>query len=199
VRGGLAINPRKTRDFVHNWPVWIRQTETRGIGGQARFRILNSLDIAWRVMQPLTLRKEEGDQMTRRTVLAICTAILAVGASGSAAAQDAAETAGILSGTGPSTGGAQRAQGSAVSNSLNSATQALRSARSSRSSRASASRSGSRSAHQSYSVPADVDFLEGTDAPTYRLGNGSSIRVSGGLIQTPETACVKDCPEENVP
>jgi hypothetical protein len=37
-------------------------------------------------------------------------------------------------------------------------------------------------------------MLEGTDAPTYRLGNGASIRVSGTLIQDSGTSCVKNCP-----
>lgn len=128
--------------------------------------------------------------MTNRTALAICAALLALGVSQTASAQDAAETAAILSGTGQGTGGASRSMGSSVSNSMNSATNALRSVQSSRKGQ---SRRSSRSARQSYAIPADADLLEGTEAPTYQLGNGSSIRVSGGLVPDATTSCVKNC------
>jgi hypothetical protein len=45
-------------------------------------------------------------------------------------------------------------------------------------------------------LPADVDPLETTDAPTYVLGNGASIRVSGGLRQPAQpAACTTACPK----
>lgn len=129
--------------------------------------------------------------MMSRSALALCGALLAVGVPGAAAAQDAAETAQILAGTGQSQGGAARSLGGNISQSMNAASNAVRAARS-----GDAPASGHRAAAapQPFGIPENVDFLEGTDAPTYRLGNGASIRVSGGLIAAPATTCVKDCP-----
>ena len=116
--------------------------------------------------------------------------------SGNAAGQDAAETAQILSGVGQSQGGAGRSLGANISRSIGGAANTLKS-------RPSAgyatSRRKARPAHEPNSIPANVDVLEGTDAPTYRLSNGSSIKVSGRLIQAPETSCVRNCLERRVP
>jgi len=130
--------------------------------------------------------------MAIRAIMATGAALLSMSMASAASAQDAAESAIILSGTGQATGSAQRGLGSSVSSSINRASNALRATRNARNP---SGRRSSRATHQSHAIPAGVDFLEGTDAPTYQLGNGSSIRVSGGLRQTPETACVKDCPE----
>lgn len=47
-------------------------------------------------------------------------------------------------------------------------------------------RSGTQN-YQSYAVPAG-DALAGTDAPSYTLGNGATIRVSGGLAPSEATS-----------
>jgi hypothetical protein len=114
-----------------------------------------------------------------------------VGASGDAVAQDAAESAIILSGVGHSQGSAQRSLGSAVANSINSAANTVRTTNA----RPARSRRGHHAAQAFTIAPGNVDPLEGTDAPTYQLSNGASIRVSGGLRPVPQAACVKDCPK----
>lgn len=134
--------------------------------------------------------------MANKAALATCAALLSVGVSGNAAAQDAAETAQILSGTGQSQGRASRSLGSAISQSMNAARDAIATTRAAE---PVTSRRRFRTAHEPYPIPANVDGLAGTDAPTYRLGNGSSIRVSGRLLQAPGTSCVSDCPEKRVP
>lgn len=108
-------------------------------------------------------------------------------AGGPAVAQDAAETAIILGGTGASQGRAQRALGSSISRSMGNAANAVAVAnqRSSyptpRRQRRVNTKTGG---HFAIALPGDVDPLETTDAPTYRLTNGTSIRVSGGLRRT---------------
>ncbi|MEP2612538.1 hypothetical protein [Marinobacter alexandrii] len=102
--------------------------------------------------------------------------------TGAAAAQDAAETAIILSGTGQGQARAAKSLGSSAAGSIGRAANAVSITQSQRSSpRRSRKRKGG---HFSIALPADVDPLEGTDAPSYLLDNGSTIRVSGGLRRT---------------
>lgn len=115
-----------------------------------------------------------------------------LGMSGHALAQDAAETAIILSGSGPAQGKAQRSLGSAVAGSIGAAANAVRSMRGSS---AVVRRSPVRKAQQMIALPGDVDPLEKTDAPTYELSNGASIRVSGGLRRPAQRSCEDTCPE----
>lgn len=109
-----------------------------------------------------------------------------------AAAQVAAESAQILSATGQGTGAASRSLGSSISGSLNNASAQI-----------GATLNGGRGAHagrqgggqgEGYAISGDADSLEGTSAPTYDMGNGASIRVSGGLRQRAKPACTAECP-----
>ena len=47
---------------------------------------------------------------------------------------------------------------------------------------------------QQYVVPTGIDSLEGTDASTYRLGNGTILRVSGIFWPDAPTVCIAFCP-----
>lgn len=47
---------------------------------------------------------------------------------------------------------------------------------------------------QDYAIPAGIDALDGSDAPIYRLNNGSKFRVSGGMIGTAGGPCIAHCP-----
>lgn len=130
--------------------------------------------------------------MIRKTVLLAG----AVGAlalvPGAAVAQDAAESALILGGTGQATGSAQRNLGRSITGSINRASSAISTTRQARAVRPRApSRRGGSSG--GYAVPAGVDALEGTDAETYDLANGSAIRVSGGFRPGQGSRCVENC------
>ena len=128
--------------------------------------------------------------------------ILVLAAAGSAAgfwaapltAQDAAETAIILSGTGQGTGKASRSLGGSISRSMGNAANAINAtnrarAQAPRSYRPQARRSRrGGGAGFAIALPADVDPLETTDAPSYALENGATIRVSGGLRRPVEPA-----------
>ena len=135
--------------------------------------------------------------MMQRAPLAFCAAVTSLALPCPAEAQAAAESAIILSGTGQAQGRAARSLGAAVSQSMNRASAAIQ-PRQNGTGHAASSRTGG-SPHASYAIPAGVDPLAGTDAPTYQLGNGASIRVSGRLQQAPSTTCVKDCPPNQVP
>lgn len=133
--------------------------------------------------------------MARGRTLGICAILLSVGVSNSAVAQDAVETAQILSGTGQMQGGG-RSLGSAISRSLNGAGDVIAG---STSAPRTANAGANPAIHRTDPVPANVDPLARSDAPTYRLGNGASIRVSGGFQSDPVTSCVKNCPAARVP
>jgi hypothetical protein len=105
-------------------------------------------------------------------------------------AQDAAETATILSGQG-GTAKAQRSLGGAVSGSLDNAASAVRSVRST--SRRPSSRRVRGSRNSGGIILTTNDPLENTDAATYQTGNGTTIRVSGRLNPSASTACVDNC------
>lgn len=112
--------------------------------------------------------------------------------SASASAQDAAESATILSGQG-GTAKAQKSLGTAVSGSLDNASAAIRP----RVSRRSNSRRARRSNSSGGITLSTNDPLEGTDAATYQTGNGTTIRVSGRLNPSSTTACVNNCTSDN--
>lgn len=106
-------------------------------------------------------------------------------------AQAAAETAVITAGTGAPQARSARSLGNAISGSMRRAAGALNTR--SRASR-SRPRAPSGEAASGHEVAADVDVLEGTDAPAYTLGNGARIRVSGGLRPASGTICTRHCP-----
>jgi hypothetical protein len=129
--------------------------------------------------------------MATRAYLPVLAGLLAYAAPSAASAQAAAETATILSGTGQGTGSAARGMGSAVAGSMNRATSQIRAAQGGQ-----AAPRRRRNAQGGYEIPAEADMLEGTDAPTYELGNGASIRVSGGsLRQSAAATCSENCPD----
>ena len=122
----------------------------------------------------------------RLTMPAILAATILFCGAGAVVAQDAAETAIILGGTGTAQGRAQRSLGSAISRSMGNAANAVAAAnanrqRTSQTPRRRARGSGKGGGHFAIALPGDVDPLAATDAPVYALGNGASIRVSGGL------------------
>ena len=137
--------------------------------------------------------------------VSIAIAVFVSAAPVAVAAQDAAETAVILSGTGQAQGRAQRSLGQSISRSMGNAADAIAATQAQsqgRTYRPRAARRGG-AGHFAIALPARVDPLENTDAPTYALANGASIRVSGGLrvpldkqvSQPPEADCGANCPQ----
>lgn len=135
--------------------------------------------------------------MTR--LVALFTSLAAVAVPLPAFAQDAAETAIILSGTGQAQGRAQRSLGASISRSMGNAADAIAATRQARApaptyrQRAPASPKGGKFA---LALPGDVDPLERTDAPQYTLGNGTTIRVSRGLRPPVKPAAESVAPRE---
>lgn len=126
--------------------------------------------------------------------LGICAVLLSIGASGSAAGQDLAETAQINSGIVQQRTGAERSLAGAISRRLRASGDALGVPADSRS--ASIGRGSGRAvSYQPYTIPANVDALAGTEAPTYRLlGNDVLIRISWDLRPSPNVVCIAFCP-----
>lgn len=125
----------------------------------------------------------------KRSATTIGAAVLALGTVPQAHAQDAAETAAILSGT-AGQGGAQRQLGANISHSVNSAATAVAPQRSQPRARRRGSSGG---ATVGQPLPTG-DPLEGSDATSYKLGNGAGITTTGRINTAPGTVCVKDCP-----
>ncbi|RVQ69131.1 hypothetical protein EKN06_02690 [Croceicoccus ponticola] len=132
--------------------------------------------------------------MSGRAFFMIGSGLLAISLPAPALAQDAAETAAILSGS-SQTGGAQRSLGNSIVRSVNRASNAIAATRPAP--RQNARRAQGGSVSFGGTLPADVDVLEGTDAATYKLGNGSSIRTTGRINSGVGTACVANCAAEN--
>ena len=125
----------------------------------------------------------------RQPIVIIAALPLALPAT--ASAQDAAETAVILSTVSPGQGAAARSMGNSISGALGSASGAIASTR--------AQASPASGAVQVQQVrrapvrPTDSDPLEGTDAAQYRLASGATIRVSGGMRPSAGTRCIENC------
>ncbi|MCB2067040.1 MAG: hypothetical protein KDE15_10430 [Erythrobacter sp.] len=118
-----------------------------------------------------------------------------------AMAQDAAESAAILSGTGARTGAAAGRLGTASRDALGGAAGVIAATNS--------QRSGSQSARQSRRsnggansdggvaaglyVAGNIDALQLTDAPFFRLADGSILRMSGSFVPSPGTTCERNC------
>ena len=120
-------------------------------------------------------------------------AALATLASAPVLAQDAAESAIILSGTGAGQAKAQRSLGAAVRGSIEGAATTVRGAARGQGSPRGRAPSGNGVVVSGTALAADSDPLENTDAPAYRLGNGATIRVSGRMNPAAGTSCVKNC------
>ena len=110
-------------------------------------------------------------------------------AAAPAVAQDAAETAVVLSGS-SGTAKAGRSLGNAVSQSVNSAAGAVRA---SNPRRRGSTRNSRRGASRGPVTIGTGDALEGTDASTYATGSGATIRVSGGFRPSTTTRCTENC------
>jgi hypothetical protein len=130
--------------------------------------------------------------MTTKACLTVLATLLALTLPGGAMAQVAAETATILSGTGQGTGSAARGMGSAVAGSMNRASSQIRAAQNGEAApRRGRSRGGMPAT--GFEIPATGDILEGTDAATYQMGNGASIRTSGSLRRPAAVSCTENC------
>jgi hypothetical protein len=130
--------------------------------------------------------------MAKRAGLAVWATVLWVGGVSVAAAQDAAETAIILGGAGHSAG-AQGSLGAGIANSLNAAANTIQTANAG-TARGPTSSTARPRARAAQATLVSGDPLAGTNAPTYEVANGASIRVSGGLRPEPGATCVKNCP-----
>lgn len=108
-------------------------------------------------------------------------------------AQDAAETAIILSGT-AQTGSAQRSLGRAVSGSVGNAANAVGGTQSASRQRSTAPARRNSAQRSQGAIPAGVDPLANTDAASYALDNGATIKVSGRFNPTGSTRCERNCP-----
>ena len=124
----------------------------------------------------------------------VLTAGSALVAAKPAVAQDAAESAVILSGS-AQTGSAQRSLGRTISGSIGNAANAVGStARASRSRGTAPRPSRASSRKVGGSIPANVDALANTDAATYTLDNGATIKVSGRFNPSATSHCQRNCP-----
>lgn len=133
-----------------------------------------------------------------RNRLALTAAFFGVLVATPCAAQDAVESATILSGVGERTGAASRSLGGAATGAMDGAAEAIRATRSgragvSRRSNRGGNNGGRNLASVGYTIPADIDPLENFAVPTYRLSNGLQLRVSGTFIAIPPTSCVSNC------
>ncbi len=122
-------------------------------------------------------------------ILATSGALMAIMPS-VALAQDAAESAIILSGSGQ-TGGAQRSLGNSIAGSINRASSAIATTRSS--GRAAAPGNSHGAVQVGAAIPAGIDALEGVDATSYALPGGATIRTTGRLDTSAGARCVSQC------
>jgi hypothetical protein len=125
--------------------------------------------------------------------LAVMAAVLWLGGARVAAAQDAAESAIILGGVEHSAG-AQSGLGAGIANSLNAAGNSIRTANTATEAQGQKSSAARPRARTAQAALVSGDPLTGTNAPTYAVAGGASIRVSGGLRPEPGATCIKDCP-----
>lgn len=126
-------------------------------------------------------------------MMAAVTAGLAV--PGSLAAQDAAETAVILSGS-SGQGKAANSLGNAVRGSVNSAADAIRAAQR-QPNRTNARTRNRRDPVQIQTAIPSNDPLENTDATRFQTGSGATISVSGRLRPSASARCVENCGTES--
>ncbi len=132
--------------------------------------------------------------MSKKAGLAVLVAATAIATP--ALAQDAAETAVIMSGTGANQAKASRSLGSAISQSVNSSADVVRqSGPAPRRSNTRRNRRGN--VPSAPTVIASGDALEGTDASAYRVGSGATIKVSGGFRPSHATECQSNCPAKS--
>ena len=131
--------------------------------------------------------------MGKTKILALAPLAMGLCLAAPASAQDAAETAVILSGN-SGQGEAARTLGDATRSSISSATTRVR-AMPRRQARGSARRGGGRGRGRSaiYRIRDTGDALAYSDAETYQTQAGARIRVSGGFTPSNSTSCVRNC------
>lgn len=130
--------------------------------------------------------------MSCRTLIPMLVAMLAVGCCLPASAQEAAETAQVLSGL-SSQGHAAHSLGAAIAGSINGAANRIGSPPNARHV---AARGGSQPTEQGGVLPRGGNDLKDTGAPTYRTAGAGAITVSGPFIRSEGTSCVENCESE---
>ena len=142
--------------------------------------------------------------MTNKTAMAIGAGLFALVAPSTVSAQAAAESAVINATVGPAAGAASTSLGNSINRSMRGAAARIRTTGSA-SSRGGVSvtpSGGSRFAGATGMTIGTGDVLQGTDAPSYTLSNGATIRVSGGMAPArpaPKSCEGKDCPAGEAP
>ena len=133
--------------------------------------------------------------MGKTTILTLAPLAMGLCLAAPASAQDAAETAVILSGT-SGQGEAARTLGDATRSSIRSATARVR-AMPRRQARGASRRGGGRGRNRGrsaiYRIRDTGDALAYSDAKTYQTYGGARIRVSGGFTPSESTSCIKNC------
>ena len=132
--------------------------------------------------------------MIYRKIAMVAAATAGLAVPGSLAAQDAAETAVILSGS-SGQGKAANSLGNAVRGSVNSAADAIRAAQRN-SSRSNARARNRRGPVQIQTAIPTNDPLEDTDATRFQTGSGATISVSGRMRPSAAARCVENCGSE---
>jgi hypothetical protein len=131
--------------------------------------------------------------MAKRAAFMALATMLSLGVFGPSLAQDAAETAIILGGSGHSAAGAGGLS-DAISKSFNHASAAIGgSGARSVSHRPATTSARPRAAHAMAIMTGPSDPFAGIHAPVYKMSNGVSISASGGLTPEPGLRCVRDC------
>ncbi|QPC98320.1 hypothetical protein [Qipengyuania soli] len=137
--------------------------------------------------------------MIKRGILPFALGAIVIMSAGSVQAQDAAETAVILSGAPAQQSGA-RSLGDAISGAMGQVGEEIRASRSSNGSSGpvyAPSRRGGGGTTTTYfpmGGPVEADALAHAEVATYRLENGVRMRVSGTFLPSGTTVCEAFCP-----
>ena len=130
--------------------------------------------------------------MIYRKIALVAAVSASLAVPGSLAAQDAAETAVILSG---SSGQSKAANslGNAVRGSVNSAADAIRAVPRNSANRSTARTGNRRGPVQIQTAIPTNDPLENTDATRFQTGSGATISVSGRMRPSAAARCIENC------
>lgn len=130
--------------------------------------------------------------MIRKGIIGAGVIMLTLGSALPAGAQDMSESVLINAGTAQQAR-AQATLSSAINKSFQAASNAIAMAPSSNGTSGSYAGRSARPMYLTYAIPANVDPLAGTDAPTYRLASGTTLRVSRGLDASASAVCIANC------
>lgn len=135
--------------------------------------------------------------MIKRGILPFALGAIVIMSAGSVQAQDAAETAVILSGAPAQQSGA-RSLGDAISGAMGQVGEEIRASRTNGGTPASIPTrrggAGSTTAYFPMGGPVEADALAHAEVATYRLENGVRMRISGIFLPAPATVCEAYCP-----